>query len=88
MLKKISICIFLISCSIVFSQNTGTIKGKIIDKQTRANLPFVNVIVIGSTVGAITDENGFFVIKNVPLGYEKVQASFIGYSTFISDDYL
>jgi hypothetical protein len=88
MLKKNSICIFLISCSIVFSQNTGTIKGKIIDKQTRANLPFVNVIVIGSTVGAITDENGFFLIKNVPLGYTKVQASFLGYSTFISDDYL
>jgi len=72
----------------VFSQNTGTLKGKVIDIQSRDNLPFVNVIVVGTSLGAISDEDGVFVIKNVPLGYVKVQASFLGYSTVFSEDYL
>lgn len=79
---------FSLSLSVGFSQNTGTLKGKVIDIQKRGNLPFVNVIVVGTSIGAISDEDGVFVIKNVPLGYVKVQASFLGYSTVFSEDYL
>ncbi|WP_372793572.1 TonB-dependent receptor domain-containing protein [Lutibacter sp.] len=88
MIKKVFIWLFFLSQSVGFSQNTGTLKGKIIDIQTRANLPFVNVLVVGSNIGAISNENGDFVINNVPLGYVKVQASFLGYSTTMSEDYL
>ncbi|MDO9138400.1 MAG: TonB-dependent receptor, partial [Lutibacter sp.] len=80
--------IFLLSLTIGFSQNTGTIKGKVIDIQTRGQMPFVNVLVVGTDIGAISDENGAFIIKNVPLGYVKVQASFLGYLTALSEDYL
>ena len=79
---------FLLCLSVGFSQNTGTLKGKVIDIQTRGDLPFVNVIVVGTSIGAISDEDGVFVIKNVPLGYVKVQASFLGYATVFSEDYL
>ena len=72
----------------VFSQDLGIVKGKIIDKTSRESLPFVNVIVVGTQIGATTDSNGEFVIKNVPLGYVKIRTSFVGYSTVISDDYL
>ena len=88
MIKKVSLYIFLLSLSASFSQNAGTIKGKVIDMQTRANLPFVNVIVAGTSIGTFSDENGVFEIKNVPLGYTKVQASFLGYLTTLSEDYL
>ncbi|WP_299527382.1 carboxypeptidase-like regulatory domain-containing protein, partial [uncultured Lutibacter sp.] len=88
MIKKVSLCLFLLSQIVGFSQNIGTLKGKVIDIQTRASLPFVNVIVIGTDIGAISNENGDFVIKNVPLGYVKVQASFLGYSIAVSEDYL
>ncbi len=88
MIKKVFIWLFFLSQSVGFSQNIGTLKGKVIDIQTRANLPFVNVLVVGSNIGAISSENGDFVIKNVPLGYVKVQASFLGYSTTMSEDYL
>lgn len=88
MIKKVVLYLFLFSLSVVFSQNTGTLKGKVIDIQTRSDLPFVNVIVVGTSIGAISDEDGVFIIKNVPLGYVKVQASFLGYSTVFSEDYL
>ncbi|MBE0424022.1 MAG: TonB-dependent receptor [Lutibacter sp.] len=88
MIKNIALCLFLLNLSFGFSQNTGTLKGKVIDMQSRGNIPFVNVIVAGTNIGAISDENGAFVIKNVPLGYVKVQASYLGYLTALSEDYL
>ncbi|MDP3359905.1 MAG: TonB-dependent receptor [Lutibacter sp.] len=88
MIKKIALSIFLLSLSVGFSQNTGTVKGKVIDVQTRGQMPFVNVLVVGTDIGAISDENGVFIIKNVPLGYVKVQVSFLGYLTALSEDYL
>jgi hypothetical protein len=83
----VGILIF-ISLSNLFAQDIGLIKGKIIDAKSRETLPFVNVLVLGTTNGSTTDENGEFTIKNVPLGYVQIQASFLGYETVISDDYL
>lgn len=88
MVKKVALFIFLISITVGFSQNTGTVKGKVIDMQTRGQMPFVNVIVVGTEIGTISNENGAFIIKNVPLGYVKVQASYLGYLTALSEDYL
>ncbi|MDB0615244.1 TonB-dependent receptor [Tenacibaculum dicentrarchi] len=75
---------------IVISQdkNNGAISGKIIDAKTRDVIPFVNVLVYGTTKGVVSDENGAFKITNIPLGYNKIQVSFIGYQTLISDEYL
>lgn len=78
----------ILSFNYLFSQGEGIIKGKVIDAQSRQVLPFVNVLVLGTNVGSTTDENGMFVIKNVPLGYLKIQASFIGYESKASDDFL
>ena len=88
MLKKnlfiLSLFLFLSS----YSQNSGVVKGKIIDSKTREILPFVNVLVVGTSIGSTSNEKGEFTITNVPLGYVKVQASFLGYLTLLSDDYL
>ena len=88
-MKKFLFSLFVfVSITSVFSQDLGSIKGKIIDEQSRETLPFVNVLVLGTANGSTTDENGEFIIKNVPLGYVQIQASFIGYETVVSDDYL
>ncbi|MCG8785942.1 TonB-dependent receptor [Tenacibaculum finnmarkense] len=82
--------VFLHSLLLV-SQNddqNGVISGKIIDAKTRDVIPFVNVLVYGTTKGVVSDENGAFKITNIPLGYNKIQVSFIGYQTLISDEYL
>tara|TARA_R110001583_G_scaffold145635_2_gene297573 strand:+ start:145 stop:2523 length:2379 start_codon:yes stop_codon:yes gene_type:complete len=72
----------------IFSQGFGTVKGKVIDFQTREVLPYVSVIVAGTNIGSSTNENGEFIINNVPLGYVKVRTSFLGYAIVLSDDYL
>lgn len=70
----------------LFSQ--GTIKGKVIDGKTRQALPFVSILILNTQKGGTTDDDGFFSISNTALGYFKLQASFIGYETVITEDYL
>ena len=70
----------------LFSQ--GNVKGKVIDGKTREVLPYVSVVIVNTKKGATSDENGDFTIPNSPLGYIKIQASFIGYGIVVSESYL
>lgn len=86
-MKKVLFSLFLIILSSsLFSQ--GVIKGKVIDAKTREALPFVSVIVYNTTLGSTTDGSGNFTISNVSLGYQKLQVSFVGYETIVTNDYL
>jgi outer membrane receptor protein involved in Fe transport len=58
---------------------TGNISGKVIDATTKDPLPFANVIVVGTTLGAMSMGDGSYFIKNVPEGTHAVKASFMGY---------
>jgi hypothetical protein len=85
---KKSILLALLSIAILPMFSQGTINGKIIDSKTREALPFVSVLIIGTQKGTTTNDKGEFVLENAPLGYVKIQASFIGYQTMISESYL
>ncbi|MGQ3678957.1 TonB-dependent receptor [Tenacibaculum discolor] len=87
-MRKVLILLVLLQSFTGVSQNEGGISGKVIDSKTREVLPFVNVLVYGTKIGAVSNEKGEFVLNNVPLGYNKIQASFVGYKTLISDEYL
>lgn len=63
------------------------IKGVVIDKSTRQQLEFVNVLVVGLGIGASTDANGNFLITQVPPGIYRLQASFLGYKTELTPEY-
>ncbi|CAG5086486.1 TonB-dependent receptor [Parvicella tangerina] len=71
--------LFIIGTS--FSQQT--VKGKVVDSESKFPLPGVNVLVISDTTktyGAATDVNGNFKITDVPLGRQQLKFSFIGYN--------
>jgi len=70
--------IFL-SLHFLYAGNTGKIAGRVIDKETKEPIPFANVIVEGTQLGAATNLNGEFVILNVPPGVYSVTASVVGY---------
>jgi outer membrane receptor for ferrienterochelin and colicin len=59
---------------------TGTISGKVRDKETNTVLPGAAIIVEGTTMGAMADKNGFYLIHNLPAGAYDVSVSMIGYS--------
>ncbi|MBI9071752.1 MAG: TonB-dependent receptor [Melioribacteraceae bacterium] len=58
---------------------TGKISGKITDGATGDPLPFVNIIIMGTSLGAASDIDGHYSIINIPPGTYEVKASAIGY---------
>lgn len=58
---------------------TGTIKGKVFDKDTKDALPGANVVIKGTSMGTASDLNGAYSIPTVPPGTYSIQVSYIGY---------
>ncbi len=56
----------------------GDIRGVVTDLDGKP-LPSVNVILLGTTIGSATDENGEFLIQRVPAGNYRVRASMLGF---------
>ncbi|HKI77631.1 MAG TPA: TonB-dependent receptor [Ignavibacteriaceae bacterium] len=56
----------------------GTIKGKVTDAQGNA-IPYANVFLIGTTMGAASDNNGDYSVSNVPEGDYTLRVSVLGY---------
>jgi len=75
----ILILILLVSTALSFAQTTGKIAGRVTDSETDEPLPGVNVVLEGTSLGAATDEDGYFTILNVDPGTYDVTASMIGY---------
>ena len=71
----------------VYAQ-TGKIAGTVKDASTGEALPGVNVVIDGTTQGAVTDLNGFYNILNVRPGSYSIRASFVGYTAEVVLDVL
>ena len=59
----------------------GIIRGKISNPVNNQPVGFANVLILGTELGAISDENGNYEIQNVPPGLYNVRASFVGFKT-------
>ncbi|MDH5381931.1 MAG: TonB-dependent receptor, partial [Cyclobacteriaceae bacterium] len=76
--------LFLLSFE-AFSQNTQNIKGTVLDKNTQQPLIGAYVLLAGSTsTGAVTDIEGQYLIKDIPVGRIALQSQFIGYEPWQS----
>jgi len=78
---QIFLSLLLISNQLIFAGTTGRLTGRITDATSGEPLPFVNVVIMGTTLGAATDIDGYYSIINVPPGNYDVKASAIGYSS-------
>ncbi|NBW93625.1 MAG: hypothetical protein EBR20_04530 [Bacteroidetes bacterium] len=81
MLRKwgMLVLMLLATPALVFAQNTGKISGVVTDADTGDSIPGAQVVVVGTTLGAITDVDGNYFIIGVPVGEYDVQARFVGY---------
>ena len=77
---------------IIFAQNTEqltqTIRGRITDKASGELLAFIHVGIANTPMGTTTNEEGVFVLNNVPIGRHTIYASSIGYETAIMKEVL
>jgi outer membrane receptor protein involved in Fe transport len=65
------------------AQETGEIAGAVFDSTTQKPLPFANVSVVDTRLGANTKTDGTFLVRTVPIGTYQVRASFIGYEPLV-----
>jgi Ca-activated chloride channel family protein len=83
LLFVISVAIFLcaaVSDRTVRAQaSTGSIVGKVTSAKDGHPLAYANVIVMGTTLGAMSLENGSYNIKSVPAGKYAVKAMMMGF---------
>lgn len=70
---------FLFIPSLLLAQS-GKIAGRVTDKTTGEGLPFVNVVIVGTTQGAASDADGYYSILNVRPGVYSIKATAIGYT--------
>ena len=74
----------LVAISPLFGQaSTGKIQGRVTDAGTGAPIAGAQVLVDESTLGNLTNDQGFYFINEVPAGLQSVRAQFIGYRPFV-----
>jgi len=81
-MKQFFILLSFFAIAFVQAQNTGSIVGKLTDKEfNNEPLPFANVLIKGTTKGVTSDADGLYEISNLDPGKYTVVFSFVGYET-------
>jgi TonB-dependent receptor len=72
----------LLTCAVIATTGfaaTGAIEGIVRDSQTGDALPGANVMIVKTSLGASTDVNGKYTIREAPPGSYTLRATYIGY---------
>jgi TonB-dependent Receptor Plug Domain/CarboxypepD_reg-like domain len=63
------------------SGNKGMLKGFVLISGESSGLPFVRVSVAGTSNNTITDRDGYFIIRNIDAGNQKIRFKYFGCKT-------
>lgn len=85
-MRKVVLLLLLFGLPFSMLAQNAAVTGKVVDAVSNEPLPFVNVLVSGTTNGTVTDETGHFEFRNLTPGFIRVEASFVGYKNAISSE--
>lgn len=85
-MKRLILFAALIALSIgsLTAQNIGSIQGKIVNKQNNEPVPFANIVIWGTNIGASSDFDGNFLFTGLQPGFVELRVFAIGFSLYIS----
>ncbi len=66
---------------VLSAQATGTVAGRVVDAASQRPLSEAQVYIPGTGIGALSNAQGAFVLRNVPPGEALVRVQLIGYAT-------
>ena len=78
------IIVFILLTPLFLGAQNASLKGRVYNQQNNEPLPFVNIVVSGTTIGATTDMDGMFQLNGIESGFIRVEASFVGFKRAIS----
>src|ERR1051325_6234345 len=86
-MKKICILLFsLVPFAVTAQSITQNIRGKVVEKETKSEIPGAFIKVISDTVHKLSttsDESGNFRLQGVPIGRDTLRISFVGYNDVV-----
>jgi hypothetical protein len=62
------------------SERYGCIKGKILNAENDDPLYGANIIIVDKKQGDISDKDGYFIVRDLPMGTYTVRAAFMGFA--------
>ncbi len=83
-MKRIFSALVAALCVVLSAQAQDTdahIYGHVIDKATGEHLPYIVVMLKGTTMGVTTENTGHYIMRDIPEGDFTVEVSAIGYKT-------
>ena len=89
--KHILLTLSLLLCNVcIYAAAVNySVRGKVIDKQSRQPVAYANVVVAGIPgKGASTDSLGIFRIEQIPPGIYRFETTLIGYKSAVTSEYL
>mgnify|MGYP001255458975 FL=1 len=88
MIRKPLILVFiLLVAGSLYAQN-GSIKGRVYNVKNNDPIPFTNLIISGTNIGATSDIDGNFSFTGLNPGYIKLEASSIGFEKVMTEEIL
>jgi hypothetical protein len=81
-MRKKYILLFAILICYQSTISQAILKGTVIGEESKQPLPFISVYLNNTSIGTTTNEQGIFVLKNVPAGKFRLIATSVGYETF------
>ncbi|MFW5656660.1 MAG: TonB-dependent receptor [Bacteroidota bacterium] len=88
-MKKYAIYAFMLLLGIsnsLIAQENGIIEGRLFNAKNNEPIPFANIVIWGTQIGAVSDLDGNFIFTGVKPGYVELRASAIGFETTITPD--
>ena len=67
--------------SVPWAAETGKIAGKVVDAATNEPIPSVNILLVGTTMGATSNADGEYFILNIPVSSYNLRITSLGYET-------
>lgn len=81
-IKSVTVLCCLLFSTFALAQDVISVTGKVLDKKTGEAIPFVNIGLVGTYIGAASNIDGFYELK-IPQEYKdkEIEISAVGYST-------
>lgn len=87
MKQYIIITLVVFFTSFISTAQNGIIKGTVKNEKNNEPIPFANVVIQNTTIGAVTDFDGKFVISGVNTGFVRLEASSVGFQTRVTPEF-
>jgi outer membrane receptor for ferrienterochelin and colicin len=88
-MRKLLQVLFLFSIvvySYTFGGTTGKLAGRVLDARTKESMPSCNIVIVGTSLGAVADLDGNYFILNIQPGTYSVRAQYLGYQTVVAEN--